>query len=59
VLLEVLLAGADELKGDKLEAAVLEARDDGANESTLHRSSEYRSKYPIEYAKNIPGHHRA
>jgi hypothetical protein len=35
VLLEVLLAGADELEGNKLEAAVLEAGDDGANESTL------------------------
>jgi hypothetical protein len=35
VLLEVLLAGGGELHGNELEAAVLEARDDGANESTL------------------------
>lgn len=35
VLLEVLLAGLDELDGSELEAAVLEARDDGANEATL------------------------
>lgn len=35
VLLEVLLAGGDELDGSKLVAAVLEAGDDGANESTL------------------------
>jgi hypothetical protein len=35
VLLEVLLGGGDELDGRKLEAAVLEARDDGANEATL------------------------
>jgi hypothetical protein len=35
VLLEVLLAGGGELHGNELEAAVLEARDDGADESTL------------------------
>lgn len=35
VLLEVLLAGSDELDGSELEAAVLEAGDDGANEATL------------------------
>jgi hypothetical protein len=35
VLLEVLLAGGDELDGSELEAAVLEAGDDGANEATL------------------------
>lgn len=35
VLLEVLLAGGGELHGNELEATVLEARDDGANESTL------------------------
>lgn len=35
VLLEVLLAGSAELHGNELEAAVLEARDDGANEATL------------------------
>jgi hypothetical protein len=34
-LLEVLLAGGHELDGSKLEASVLETRDDGANESTL------------------------
>jgi hypothetical protein len=36
VLLEVLLARADELDGSELEAAVLEALDDGADESALH-----------------------
>lgn len=35
VVLEVLLAGSDELDGSKLEAAALEARDDGSNEATL------------------------
>lgn len=35
MLLEVLLAGGGELHGNELEATVLEARDDGANESTL------------------------
>jgi hypothetical protein len=35
VLLEVLLSGADELDGSKLEAAVLEAGDDGANQAAL------------------------
>ena len=35
MLLEVGLAGAGELHGDELEAAVLEARDDVANEATL------------------------
>jgi hypothetical protein len=35
VLLEVLLGGADELDGGELEAAVLEAGDDGANEAAL------------------------
>ena len=35
MLLEVLLAGSDELDSSKLEAAVLEARDDGANKATL------------------------
>jgi hypothetical protein len=35
VLLEVLLAGGGELHSNELEATVLEARDDGANESTL------------------------
>ena len=35
VLLEVLLAGGDELDGGELVAAVLEAGDDGANESAL------------------------
>lgn len=33
--LEVLLGGRHELDGDELEAAVLEARDDGADEATL------------------------
>jgi hypothetical protein len=35
VLLEVLLGGSDELDGSKLEATVLEARDDGADQATL------------------------
>jgi hypothetical protein len=35
VLLEVGLAGRAELDSSELEAAVLEAGDDGANESTL------------------------
>lgn len=35
MLLEVGLAGAGELHGNELEAAVLEARDDVANEATL------------------------
>jgi hypothetical protein len=35
VLLEVLLAGRAQLHGNELEAAVLEAGDDGANETTL------------------------
>ena len=35
VLLEVLLAGSGELDGRELEAAVLEAGDDGTNEATL------------------------
>jgi hypothetical protein len=35
VLLEVLLGGSDELDGGELEAAVLEAGDDGTNEATL------------------------
>lgn len=37
VLLEVLLAGRAQLHGNELEAAVLEAGDDGANETTLLR----------------------
>jgi hypothetical protein len=35
VLLEVLLARANELDGGELEPAVLEALDDGADESAL------------------------
>jgi hypothetical protein len=35
VLLEMLLGGSDELDGGELEAAVLEARDDGTNEAAL------------------------
>ena len=35
VVLEVLLAGSDELDGNELEATVLEARNDGANQATL------------------------
>lgn len=35
VLLEVLLGGSGELEGSKLEAAVLETRDDGADKATL------------------------
>ena len=39
VLLEVLVARGAQLHGNKLEAAVLEARDDGANETTLRTAS--------------------
>jgi hypothetical protein len=39
VLLKVLLGGRDELDGRKLEAAVLEAGDDGADEAALGRVS--------------------
>lgn len=39
VLLEVLLAGLAKLDGSKLEAAALEALDDGTNEATLKRES--------------------
>ena len=39
VLLEVLLAGSAELDGSELEAAVLEAGDDGTNEATLGAES--------------------
>jgi hypothetical protein len=35
VLLEVLLGGSHELDGGELEAAVLEARDDGADQAAL------------------------
>lgn len=35
VLLKVLLSGSAELDGSELEAAVLEAGDDGTNEATL------------------------
>lgn len=38
MLLEVLLAGGGELDGNELEAAVLEAGDDGANQATLDMS---------------------
>lgn len=42
--LEVLLAGGGELHGNQLEATVLEAGDDGTNESTLGTDvSEYSS----------------
>jgi hypothetical protein len=37
VLLEVLLGGGDELDGGELEAAVLEAGDDGADETALRK----------------------
>lgn len=39
MLLEVLLAGSAELDSSKLEAAVLEAGDDGTNEATLGAES--------------------
>ena len=35
MLLEVLLGGGDELDGGELEAAVLEAGDDGADQAAL------------------------
>jgi hypothetical protein len=37
VLLEVLLAGGNELDGNELEATALEAGEDGTNEATLRR----------------------
>lgn len=39
MLLEVLLGGGDHLDTGKLEAAVLEAGDDGTNEATLLSTS--------------------
>jgi hypothetical protein len=39
VLLEVLLSGSAELDSSELEAAVLEAGDDGTNEATLGAES--------------------
>jgi len=36
VLLEVLLAGGGELDSGELEATLLEAADDGTNETTLN-----------------------
>lgn len=35
MLLKVLLGGSDELDGNELEAAVLEAGDDGADQAAL------------------------
>ena len=40
MLLEVLLGGGEELDGGELEAAVLEAGDDGSDEATLVRLAE-------------------
>lgn len=47
MLLEVLLGRGDELDGSELEAAVLEARDDGADEAAL-QACQYRAstRYP-------------
>ena len=39
MLLEVLLSGSAELDSSELEAAVLEAGDDGTNEATLGAES--------------------
>lgn len=39
MLLEVLLGRGDELDGSELEAAVLEARNDGADEAALRTVS--------------------
>ena len=58
VLLEVLLAGGGQLHGNELEAAVLEARDDGANESTLYNSISTLSN-AICSSCGIPGRHQA
>lgn len=60
VLLEVLLAGGDELDGDELEAALLEAGDDGTNEATLRVVSEpHTQHWPLRFMLGIPGHRRA
>lgn len=69
VLLEVVLARGGELHGNELEATVLEARDDGANESTLvdivSKCCSIAKLFPVRdgFGSNdavfVPGHHRA
>jgi hypothetical protein len=59
VLLEVLLAGASELDGDKLEATVLEALDDGADEAALVLSCQLATSLAIMGANGLPGRHPA
>ena len=65
MLLEVLLAGSAELDSSKLEAAVLEAGDDGTNEATLGAVSTLliyygrplRLQWPV--VLYLPGRHQA
>lgn len=66
VLLEVLLARGAQLQGNELEAAVLEARDDGANETTLEGALAIDIQLDVtiyekcvSIAISVPGHHRA
>lgn len=69
MLLEVVLARGGELHGNELEATVLEARDDGANESTLvdivskccsiAKLIQIRDGLRSNGAMPVPGHHRA
>ena len=66
MLLEVVLARGGELHGNELEATVLEARDDGANESTLVKIVSLmltldaaESMDSLNGAMSVPGHHRA
>jgi hypothetical protein len=65
VLLEVLLSGSAELDSSELEAAVLEAGDDGTNEATLGAVSTLliyygrplRLQWPV--VLYLPGRHQA
>jgi hypothetical protein len=67
VLLKLGLGRRDQLHGNELEATVLEARDDGADESALKddqvSSVLIRGVQTIEHQQDghslIPGHHRA
>jgi hypothetical protein len=51
MLLEVLLGGGDELDADELEATVLEARDNWADESTLCLVSSFLSIEAVKRAR--------
>jgi hypothetical protein len=57
VLLEVLLGGSGELDGRELEAAVLEAGDDGADQAALFVISCLESQQ--KNAIDLPGRHQA